>query len=752
MTQITKKVLTILLSVFMCLGMLHIPSLGTEVRAAAGDVPDHEKTLIVNDDGTYTIALNVTGDSEKKIQKVNVIVIVDKSGSMDEESGTGAYVRSNQNGTNMYGFVDGEYVPLTRTDHGWGTNPRYTYTYGNGIRYTGQRYQYDSTASRLQATKEAVNGLASTLLSYNGKGDNPDDTVEMALVSFATASTTDVTSTTEVDTYVNAVNGLTIPNGNQAGTNWESALQRAKNITFNNDGDPTYVIFFSDGAPTFYLNAQGGTAGSGYEQEPNMSNSYNAATDDAAALAQQVGVDNFYTIFAYGSDAGRTYMTNLTSAAGVPAENNYSASSTAELNDAFAAILESIEMAGIGNVGITDGTTSSVTTTTGQVSNLLTVDTTSYKYYRAGGTENGEEKYDSSANNGLGEEWTDAPAAKFEGGAVKWNIDGVLENDVTYTVTFDCWPSQTTLDIVADIKNDPSSYDKLDANIKNYIDENGNLKTNTTASMTYVDTRTGQTGNTGFENPRPVETKAVQQLAVTKEWENELDSQSAKPITLTVTRDGADKYTVNLSNDNHWESSVFVSIGIIRGNGSNVEVLEKGHDFTFTEPADLGYYWELEVPTIRPMLINNVVTMLILKGDAPYNNPDNATEYTIDGKTYYVGDTGTASLTATNHRRARLNLTKVVDGEDADPTQTFPFTLNVVDSKASEGSADNLNSDYWVWFSVYNGGFVDAVVSGATKEMKDGEWTGYYYAPSGSDIRRWLTFPQPANRFNIYIY
>ena len=745
--HIMKKILAVLMTLVIVLGLM--PNVAI---AAAGDVPAHDKILTVNDDGTYTIALNVTGDSQKQITKVNVIVIVDRSGSMDTQSGTGAYVASNQNGTNMYGFVDGEYVALTRTDNGYWANPRYTYTVtSTGESYTGQRYQYDGTATRLEATKAAVNGLASTLLGYNGKDGNPNDTVEMALVSFATSTTTNIASTTSADSFVSSVNGLTIPSGNAAGTNWESALQTAKGLTFNNDGNPTYVIFFSDGAPTFYLNANGSTAGSGYEQEPNMENSYNAATDDAAALATQVGVKNFYTIFAYGSDAGKTYMTNLTAAAGAPATNNYSAANTAELNDAFAAILEDIEMAGIGAVSMQDGTTSSVTTTSGEVSNLLTVDTHSYKYYRAGGA------YSSTANNGLGDEWADAPEATFEGGAVKWDLkdEGVLENGVTYTVTFNCWPSQTTLDIAADIKNDPSSYNSLDANIKNYINPDGSLKTNTTASISYTDTRTGESNSEEYENPDPVATSAVQQMAVSKEWENALDGQKAQPITLTVTRDNKPQYTMRLGelsdpndpdSERVWTDDIFISVGILRhsdngtstdSTGAKYEVLEMGHEFTFVEPTDLGYYWELQVPTVRPMLIDGTVTMLILKEtDAPYNNPENTTEYTVDGKTYYVGKTGNASLTAVNHRRARLNITKVVNGEDADPNQTFPFTVTVNDSKASEGTESNLNSDYWVWFSIWNGGPVDCVTSEANKEYDEetGEWTGYYYVKSGTAV------------------
>ena len=752
--RIGRKFLCLVIALVMVMTL--IPRLPASLAyAAAGDVPAHDKVLTVNGDGTYTIALNVTGDSEKQIQKVNVIVIVDRSNSMDTQSGTGAYVPSNQNGTNMYGLVDGEYVALTRTDNGYWANPRYTYTVtSTGESYTGQRYQYDGTATRLEATRAAVDGLAGTLLAYNGKDGNPDDTVEMALVSFATASQIPVTSTTDASTYTTAVNAINTPGGNAGGTNWESALQTAATINFNNDGDPTYVIFFSDGAPTFYGTGPSGTGG---ETEPNMSDSYNAATDDAAALAQKVGVNNFYTIFAYGSAAGQTYMTNLTAAAGAPAANNYSASNTAELNDAFAAILEAIELAGIGAVSMEDGTTSSVETTTGEISNLLTVDESSYKYYRAGGDYSDIEDYDPD-NGEYGAEWADAPEASFEDGAVKWNLEseGVLENEVTYTVTFDCWPSQTTLDIAADIKNDPSSYNSLDENIKKYINPDGSLKTNTTASFSYTDTRTGKSNSEEYDNPDPVTTSAIEQLAISKEWENDLDGQQAEPIVLTVTRDEEPHYTMRLGDPEDpddpdsprvWTDDIFISIGILRhseagaytdSEGEKFEVLEKGHDFTFEEPSDLGYYWELEVPTVRPMLVDGTMTMLILKeAKAPYNNPDNTTEYTIEGKTYYTGATGAASLTAVNHRRARLNITKVVDGEDADPDQTFPFTVTVNDSKASEGSEDNLNSDYWVWFSVWNGGPVDCVTSEANKEYDEetGEWTGYYYVKSGTAIQ-----------------
>ena len=78
--------------------------------------------------------------------------------------------------------------------------------------------------------------------------------------------------------------------------------------------------------------------GDGQEEEPNMERSYTQAIDDATTLATKIKPANFYTIFAYGQSFGATYMANLTTAAGAPEANNYSASNTAALQEAFAEI------------------------------------------------------------------------------------------------------------------------------------------------------------------------------------------------------------------------------------------------------------------------------------------------------------------------------------------------------------------------------------------------------------------------------
>ena len=103
-----------------------------------------------------------------------------------------------------------------------------------------------------------------------------------------------------------------------------------------------------------------------------------------------------------------------------------------------------------------------------------------------------------------------------------------------------------------------------------------------------------------------------------------------------------------------------------------------GHDFSFAELDDTQYHWELDAPTVRPMLVNGTLTMLI-KVDAKHPVPSGATTYTIDGSTYYV-DSSTTGLTATNIRRSYLDVVKTVTGANAPADAEFDFTMKVVNS------------------------------------------------------------------------
>ena len=183
------SVFTVLLSFMMVWTMIPGLFLSSTAYAAAGSTPPHTKNLTDNHDGTYTISLDVVGESERKPNPVNVIVIMDHSGSMDENTG------------------------------GYGS------------------------PTRMTAAKNAVNNLARSLFAYNTT-EFPN-LVQMALVGFSNVGTVNQNPTNSYNTFASSVNGLDA----DGGTNWEDALQDANGISFGDD-DPTYVIFVSDGNPT----------------------------------------------------------------------------------------------------------------------------------------------------------------------------------------------------------------------------------------------------------------------------------------------------------------------------------------------------------------------------------------------------------------------------------------------------------------------------------------------------------------------
>ena len=721
---------------------------GTAILRGAGDIPQHSKTATSNDDGTYKLELSVTGDADDNVQEaggVNVVVVYDVSQSMTSNAGS-------------------------------------------------------SRNSRADQAEDVVHDFLTNLAGYQNAAK---DNIRVSLVTFAVTGSQAQGWTTDVAGLANrfddnGTDGRTNFSYTGYGTNWESALQRAQTLV---DGvrneDPVFVVMITDGAPTASGNGGNAIAPTG-ATIAQLRERYNAATDEARSIASSCEDTNgtFYGIYAYGTEADllddlmyfsqngqhRNGSINNVIARTEEAPNYFNAGETAQLQEAIDEIFDKVVQAmGISSARISDGTTHSVETSTGKIAELLEVDESSYQYWlsipvvgnkfsrvdRDGNTveytvtDNGDGTctvtwgsnsvtVDGSVSNGqLKYEWKKAdalynyapPAASFSNSAVDWNLSpvGTLLDGVTYSVTFDVYPSQETLDIVADIKNEPGedgAWGDLDSEIQQYITVDGELQTNTTATLSYTDTRTGQSGSSTYDNPDPVENTAVEQLAISKKWENELDGQAAKPVTLNVTRDGDPHYTVKLNSSNNWEDTVFISIGIMGTDGEPLKGSE-GHDFSFTEPQELTYHWELDVPTVHPMLINNAVTMLI-KVDDKHPAPEGAKTYTIKGATYYVGDTGAASLTATNHRRSSLLLTKVVQGTGAPADAVFPFTLNVENSlapetKPAEEDDPDHESDWWVWVSVRdknNSPVTDAVTSGA---VADGS-SGWYYGESGVDI------------------
>ena len=668
--------------------------------AADAEPPKVAKTLTPNGDGTYKLSLSVTGSasSAQESSKANVVVVFDTSGSMDETTTSYEYSETTDD-RNTYGLVDGEYVKLT---YHWNWGNKY-WTDPSGARYEGVRYKRSETrTSRLAVAKAATNNLIDQLLANNTR-ETPD-AVEVSLVSFSSK----VNDSFEWSTDASALKGTVSSFKADGGTNWEAALNKAKALTderhSSQPGEATYVIFVSDGNPTFrdsrYSNRASdynetyGVWGTG-NSDPNGWN-LGAAKGVADSL-----MGSGYKLYSIGAFGDATVMQQL-------GGTYYDATDSAALSDAFEQIVNQITSA----VAYKDVTVEDKVTDLTSVS-IKASGASGFTYTKGG------------------EAWTDAPAATYENGTVKWDLgDQRLANGVTYTVSFDVWPSQEALDLVADLKNGRTTYDGLTAEQKAQLVDNGDgtysLNTNAAAGNTvsytrldtvstgvlpdgavkigdntwtkdgftytydeatdtYVGTKEG-TGSADFQNPDPIAT-ASSQVVVHKSWTDGIDDGTPDSVVLNLISDGEDRGTVELSSANGWQATRHVSPGVMTVDADgNVTVLEGGHDYTVQELAagnpglDLSG-WEFSTGVLHPMYVNGTLTDLV-------RLEDGSGLYKIGDSTYNpVSATEIATIEALNVRKSELRLTKhVIDLTDGsvptDASFSFEGSLTTPDGSA----------------------------------------------------------------------
>ena len=713
---------------------------GTPTVKQSGDVdppvaPRINKESTPNGDDTNTLALSIISDTAKlEVEKLaDVIVVFDVSGSMNDAD-------------------------------------------------MKDKDEHDIT--RLQAAKDAVNNLATHLADKKNSAGEP--LVRMSLIQFSTKASPVISRMTDLDAsglaaFTHAVDGLSA----SGGTNWDHALQLANEENDLDPGRGTFVIFVTDGDPTF-RNARMNVTDADLAEEKNYHKETDTYTDPnywylsdtvygpgnndrtgqcyAAAVQQGLAIraagKNLYTI---GISNEVTKISTFNTAVG--GNGAYLVANQSELEQAFSNIEASISgAAGWGNIKMTDGITNLSNTV--QKTGLVNVGG-DFEYFMAPAPENwatmpkAEKNVYKPATSAF-EPWDPVTAgaalAQYNEttGAVEWNMGSTFmpEAGVTYQVRFKVWPSQEAYDYIARLNNGTINYNDLPQSVRDQIIQDGNtytLKTNEpNANTTYqaaiktgnTVTVSGETKTLMFPTVKDLNL-SVDKMKVTKEWINSLDPDARwkSDVTLLLTDGAGNLYkSIELNEKNNYTAEDnFISCGLAKIEDGELVIYEKGHDFKLTEPAEYAYYWDLDSQIYRPMVINAQLTMLE-KTDAP-SGMGNKTYYEAEGIKYYKIEGGTyktiatddaaASITATNIRRSNLNLTKKVVDDQGNPvisSDAFTFTITINDPKDAD-----------VWFSVQTNPndtstIVKNLTTNATAEVRDGKNTGYYYAASGSAI------------------
>lgn len=265
---------------------------------------NHEKYATLRDDGTYDLTLTVVGKkgTETNKAKLDVIYILDKSGSMKEDFG----------GTSKRIAASNAITALTKS--------------------LKQNVNIDARFSMVTFSGNKTTGMW-------GQGDTKTwDDAEVA-----------VSWTTDAGTIERGSK----PTSN-GGTNYQAGIRTAKELlTSKRAGAMTAVIFISDGDPTFYYNPDGYTRGDGNNDGNGGADNLKVCLDAAKNEIANLGVNYFYTV-GVGKASDYVNLSDLCSASGVSGAKNFDGTNTDELTKAFSTIESDILTFLCSNVSIQD--------------------------------------------------------------------------------------------------------------------------------------------------------------------------------------------------------------------------------------------------------------------------------------------------------------------------------------------------------------------------------------------------------------
>lgn len=506
--------------------------------------PAREKTVTANGDGTYKVALNVTGAKSEDTgeivtnQPLDIVLVLDVSGSMAD---------------NLSGGL-----------------------------------------KKIDALKTAVNGFIDATANENATISDRSQRNRIALVKFAGEESPEVGNDTDwqgynytqiVSNLTDEVSGLTdTVKGLRASgaTSADYAFDRAEEaLAYQPRANAKkVVIFFTDGEPNHGRGFDPDVAATAVNEAKSLK--------DAGTTIYSIGVVSGANPGDASSDLNK-YMHGISSNypdatatsgkhlrgekfwsvnLGGRAENSsyYKAATDAgQLNNIFESIYQEItKTAEYADVTIHDRLSSWV----------VSSDSASENGEPAGFTYTKTRKGQTTA-------WADAPEATVAAdGTVSWPVtsnDDTLEDGVTYTVSFNVKPTQAAFDEA--VKNH-----KDDANASG--DNNFYTNDNSSATVDYKTVVTSSQGGTTTSDPqtaaypqKPTITLPVSKITVTKTWSDDNENHANDSVQVQLKQDGEDyaNGSATLNAAGNWTHEFTVPAG------------PEGHTYSVSEVKVEGY-------------------------------------------------------------------------------------------------------------------------------------------------------------------
>ncbi|MGN0287966.1 MAG: VWA domain-containing protein [Atopobiaceae bacterium] len=437
--------------------------------------------------------------------------------------------------------------------------------------------------TRIEAAKAAIKAAGETILDQNG--------TNVQLTTFSDTADASNAFTSDKATFDSQVDGMNA----EGGTNWEDALTKAEALA-KTSNVPTYIIFVSDGDPTFrdsqiysdgdyntYTQKRVGWLGWSwvypdgqdyYDDYNNGENGiYGTGNSDpqgwnftaADAVANRIVNTDGYKLYTLGVSSDVQKMNRLT------ANAHYQANDPDAMNKALSDIAKAITNArSYKNVKITDTLSGDVVSGTASDGNI-DANTLQVKV-----TDKDGKDVTSSQN---------LATPTVSGQNITWDLGSTtLQDGYTYSVTADVKLTEQAYTDAAALMNGEkaksSNISKDGDTVKAYSNTDSGNKVDYTEFTTtngVEDAGSEKTGSVDFT--RPTVPVPVSTLTVSKKW----DGNGTKPdVTANVQQDSKDYKTLTLNADNNWSSTVYVP------------ACPEAHTYSVTEDTTNLNGWTLE--------------------------------------------------------------------------------------------------------------------------------------------------------------
>ena len=357
------------------------------------------------------------------------------------------------------------------------------------------------------------------------------------------------------------------------GTNWQAGIKKGEEVLQSGSGTKKYVVFLTDGNPTFRYNSSGYTEGTGYSDssgynydaaitEWNNSPTLKAATGKYVIDATSSGSANCKTLAQTLSGNAADYLT----------ENYLKGNDKTSITNSFNKIANAIAYPSYNNVTITDTLSDYAEFTTkdkqGRPAIQVYKGTKTYTKDTSGKTTGIQSvKQEKTLVEGTDKdyEYTYNPATK----TVTVKLNGKLEQNKTYWIEFDIKPTekaykeyltdggygQTTGDLLTDAPGNISSSNKP------------GFYSNSSAKVTY---KVDDSATKGADYDKPViqVTPDTTKQVVEKKWIGDAESSVDVKLTAKVTigneekelshekyKSLPDQMQETLNKDNNWKAT-----------------------------------------------------------------------------------------------------------------------------------------------------------------------------------------------------